>query len=61
MTEARYEVRDQAGTPVAGGELPDDQLKFIAARVDGVIVDTGDGNRVVYDAGPGSGLDPDMA
>ena len=56
MAKPRYEVRDTAGNAVAGGDVFDDQLKFTAASVDGIVVDTNT-QEVVYDATPGSGLD----
>ncbi|UDG78769.1 hypothetical protein SEA_INDYLU_67 [Microbacterium phage IndyLu] len=56
MAKPRYEVRDVTGTPVAGADVLDDQLKFEAARNNGRIIDTRTG-ETAYDATPGSGLD----
>ena len=59
MADPRFIVRDPSEQTVAGDDTFDDQLKFVAASVDGKVIDTASG-EVVYDGGPGSGIDPDI-
>ena len=57
MADPRYTVKNAAGTPIAGDDVLDDNLKAYAAREDGQVIDSYTG-EVVYDGGP-SGIDPD--
>lgn len=56
MADPRFITRDPAEQTVAGDDIFDDQLKFVAVSVDGKVIDTNTG-EVVYDASPGSGID----